>query len=300
MTHKYFTASDIKARLSLHQIADLVGHQLPERAGCKFRCTLRPDHKASCDLWATPGGELLYCDRSQDLRLDSIGYYAAALDIDCGEAMRRLGEHLHLDPRSHVATPRRDIPRRAPAPPYLLTDADLTRMRRACECLQTNEGLRQRLLEARPEWTEAGLLEAAAGDLGMERNGNMLFGYKHGIKARWKPKPGEKRPFVWLGGPAGECWRQSLLMDCHRTVYLAEGETDAITLLSCGLEAFGKSLVLAISGTSNLPAPEPFTGRNMVLCLDADQSGREAVPKLLERLGPLAASIRVVDLASAL
>ena len=81
---------------------------------------MRPDRNESCDLWATPGGEMLYCDRSQDLRLDSIGYYAAALGIDCGEAnhspdaftrhLRAAHGYLEL---GHVAQARDHLPKPA-------------------------------------------------------------------------------------------------------------------------------------------------------------------------------------------
>jgi hypothetical protein len=55
----------------------------------------------------------------------------------------------------------------------------------------------------------------------------LLFGYSHGIKARWPGKIIRWR----CGNAAGECWRQSLLLKAHQMVYFTEGEVDALNLV---------------------------------------------------------------------
>jgi hypothetical protein len=70
--------------------------------------------------------------------------------------------------------------------PYGLTKADIGRL--ACDRL-----LIARLCDKRPEWRpEAVQGIALEGDLGFEEGGVVLFGYRHGIKQRWKNREGER------------------------------------------------------------------------------------------------------------
>jgi len=130
--------------------------------------------------------------------------------------------------------------------PYQLSHGDIRRIAAAAQGLPTNEKLIERLIAKRPEWSFEAIRGAALeGDLGYE-DGKILFSYRNGIKARWKDAEG-KRVIRWLRGSAnGQCWRQSLLLCSHRTAYITEGETDALTLLSFGIEEPGNSIVLAL------------------------------------------------------
>jgi hypothetical protein len=133
-----------------------------------------------------------------------------------------------------------------PAPPYELTDANRHRMKLATFTLRKNPELIFTVLGERPEWSlETVCNTAADGDLGFEQDcvwqssegvfdgPAVLFGYSHGLKARWLIN-GE-RVVRWLcGSPAGECWRQSLLRCARRRIYLTEGEPDTLTAISLG------------------------------------------------------------------
>jgi DNA primase len=78
-------------------------------------------------------------------------------------------------------------------------------------------------------------------------------------------------------------------------VYITEGETDALTLLSLGVEEPGETLVVGLAGASILPEPEPFAGRDVVIIEDADLAGAKAGERLIERIGPHAASTKRVS-----
>ena len=125
------------------------------------------------------------------------------------------------------------------------------------------------------------------------------FSVNHfGLKARWEDPEGN-RVIRWLcGGAYGECWRQTLLLDSTKCVYITEGETDALTLLSLGVEEPeepGETLVVGLAGASILPEPEPFAGRDVVIIEDADLAGAKAGERLIERIGPHAASTKRVS-----
>jgi hypothetical protein len=121
----------------------------------------------------------------------------------------------------------------------------------------------------------------------------LLFGYSRGIKARWPEKQ-----FRWLcGNAANQCWRQSLLLKSHRTVYFAEGEIDGLTLISQGYDIPSEALVVALPAAKILPAPEPFAGKEIVIVSDADEAGSGCAAKLKPLLLPIAKSVTVVNLA---
>lgn len=72
------------------------------------------------------------------------------------------------------------------------------------------------------------------------------------------------------------------------TVYFAEGETDAITLLDLGLENDPKVAVASAPSASTFEKQwaEMFRGKDVVLCYDADLAGEKGIA----RVGPLIAA----------
>jgi CHC2 zinc finger len=180
--------------------------------------------------------------------------------------------------------------------PYQLSATDIDRMAGSARRLACSKDLILEMVAERAEWDPEMIRDIALeGDLGSENN-KIFFGYRHGIKARWD-RDG-KRVIRWAcGTPAGECWRQSLLLASHEFVHITEGETDAITLLSQGIEEPGLSLVVALAGALIMPRPEPFTGRHIVIVPDPDAAGTESEKKLRAVLQPVARSITTVQLA---
>jgi hypothetical protein len=182
--------------------------------------------------------------------------------------------------------------------PYKLTKVDLQLMKRASETLRRGPRL---ALNVRSELPLQGVEQTAIeGDLGFcheltfgaLRGPALLFAYSHGIKARWPNKQ-----IRWLvGSAAGECWRESLMLPSHNTVYITEGEIDALTLISSGYDIPGEASVVALASATVLPDPRPFAGKEIVIIPDADEAGRRCATKLKSRLLPVTKSVCVVDL----
>jgi CHC2 zinc finger len=181
--------------------------------------------------------------------------------------------------------------------PYELTNADISRMATAAYRLACDPSLIARLCEKRPEWSpEAIRAIALEGDFGYEEGGIVLFGYCHGIKERRKDGEGERR-FRWACGAAhGKCWRQGLLSRSHHTVYMTEGETDGITLVSMGVEIPGETLVLALAAAQVYPDASPFADKRIIVVPDLDKAGTRSAEELQRRFCGIAKSIEFADL----
>jgi len=181
--------------------------------------------------------------------------------------------------------------------PYELTKADIGRMAEASRRLACDPLLIGRLCEKRPEWSaEAVRAIALEGDFGFEEGGTILFGYCHGIKERWKDGEGERR-FRWACGAAhGKCWRQGLLSRSHHTVYMTEGETDAITVVSMGVEIPGETLVLALAAAQVYPSAPAFADKRIIVVPDLDEAGTRSAEELQRRFRGIAKSIEFADL----
>lgn len=124
----------------------------------------------------------------------------------------------------------------------------------------------------------------------------------HGCQVR--NRPGENPRFYWKHGKPFLPWRGWRLKDRRvRTVYLCEGQSDAIALLDAGLEDLADPAapvaVVAVPGTS-FPDhwPALFRFRRVILCGDRDEPGQRAVHKIGETLLPLAESVRVFSWAA--
>lgn len=93
--------AEIKARISLRDVAGMCGIELP-RDGVKFRSPFRPDRNPSCTI----KGDVMR-DWSRDESLDAIAFYAAAQSITNTEAVRSLAERLNLGTSPRGASERR-------------------------------------------------------------------------------------------------------------------------------------------------------------------------------------------------
>jgi hypothetical protein len=77
-------------------------------------------------------------------------------------------------------------------------------------------------------------------------------------------------------------------------LFIAEGEPDAVRLLSCGIAA------VAIPGVQGWDSRwrDRFAGRRLCLVFDCDPPGRTAAARVAADLAPVAADVRVLDLDS--
>lgn len=79
------------------------------------------------------------------------------------------------------------------------------------------------------------------------------------------------------------------------TIWLVEGEPDAISATSIGLPAVG----IPGAGGWRSEWAERFSGRNVVVCCDCDGPGRGLAARVADDLVDHATTVRVVDLAAA-
>ena len=219
------------------------------------------------------------CDRGGDVLDLDLALYGGTIS----GAARRLGAITEpvWSPVSQQAKNRE---------PYQLKEKDCDLMARSSVMLRKQPDLALRI---RPKLNlDAVHYVASDGDLGFvedlafgaRRGPALIFGYSHGLKARW---PGKE--ICWLCGSAGNrCWRDSLLIPSHKKVYLTEGETDALTLIGDGLDVPGETLVVALPGASAQITPSLFAARSVTLVFDNDEAGQKATRRIANQLDGIA------------
>jgi CHC2 zinc finger/Toprim-like len=282
----------IRARNPLREYCGRNGMSL-RRSGSNYvgRCPLHGEVKGDAFVvfddrhWRCFGK----CQRGGDvLDLDQALYGGTKQ-----EAAQRLGGEIY-----NATTPvKRLLKKKLISCPYQLASADIELANAASLRLAHDNSLLARFVERRPEWSIEALCGCALdGDLGFA-NSELLFCYSNGIKARGKRADGN-RYFRWIiGNSGGQCWRQSLLLPSHKTVFVTEGESDALTMIAQGYDVPGNALVVALPSASNLPHSEAFLGKEIVIIPDTDEAGISCAEKLKERLKRLCRKVSVVDLS---
>lgn len=102
----------IKRRLTLREAARMVGVELPERDGVRFRSPLRPDRSPSCTIQ----GDTMR-DWSRGESFDCIAFFAAAKGMSNAEAIKTLSGHLGITSAKQNAKPPRPARQSPPPPP---------------------------------------------------------------------------------------------------------------------------------------------------------------------------------------
>jgi hypothetical protein len=123
--------------------------------------------------------------------------------------------------------------------------------------------------------------------------GKLAFIYETGVKFRWREK-GE-RVIRWAFGKPW-IWRAPSLLFAQ-TVYLCEGETDAISLIDAGLDDDNETVVVAVPSASTFSASwaESFRDKHLILVLDADTPGKDASERILNLLRGCVRSLKQLD-----
>jgi hypothetical protein len=85
-------AKQIKAKLSLRDVASLCDIELPERDKVKFRAPFRPDQTPSCTIFHDR-----IIDWSTGEKMDGIELYALAKQVTTKQAIGELARHLGLN-----------------------------------------------------------------------------------------------------------------------------------------------------------------------------------------------------------
>jgi putative DNA primase/helicase len=104
--------------------------------------------------------------------------------------------------------------------------------------------------------------------------------------------PGAKPKMLGLPGRPRGLFPNPERHEPSKVLWLVEGEPDGVTTVQLGLAGTG---VPGVNGwhTDWLPR---FTDRNIVICCDCDQPGRDAATRLAKALAGTAADVRIVDL----
>lgn len=123
--------------------------------------------------------------------------------------------------------------------------------------------------------------------------GKLAFIYESGVKLRWR-QHGE-RIVRWAFGKPW-LWRGSII-DTASTIYLCEGETDAISLIDAGLESDWRTVAVALPSatTFNERWADLFLGKEVILAFDADKAGREATHRVSRLLRQHVASLKQLN-----
>jgi hypothetical protein len=173
--------------------------------------------------------------------------------------------------------------------PYLLTDAERQDCQRFSVRLLEDPEYIERISTHRQWKTETIRALALDGYMGRDDDGHICFNSAAGCKSRWR-EDGERR-FKFLFGRSW-LWRGDLISTAE-TIYLCEGETDAITLIDKGIEDDGKTIAVGVQGaTLNIePWAFLFAGKHVVIAMDDDEAGWRADEKIERNLSGIAKSI---------
>jgi hypothetical protein len=157
--------------------------------------------------------------------------------------------------------------------------------------IRDDDALRQKLARRRG-WDPNTLRELALeGYLGWHE-GKLAFIYDTGVKLRWREN-GERiirwafgKPWLWRGA----------YLNFAETVYVCEGETDAISLIDGGIEAEPKTIAIAVpsASTFNSNWAVLFRRKNVILAFDADEAGRKATCAVSRLLAPFVRALSQV------
>jgi twinkle protein len=130
--------------------------------------------------------------------------------------------------------------------------------------------------------------------LGITDDAKLAFLYESGLKVRWKEN-GERQIRWSFGKPW--LWRFGYINQAE-TVFICEGETDAITLLDAGVEEDSNTLVIALPSASfHIDRwASLFAGKKVVIASDSDEAGVKAAECLARTLVPVIASLERLEL----
>jgi twinkle protein len=216
-----------------------------------------------------------------------------ALKVDFKTALRQAAEWLGAS-RTQVSRQHTNQPPAVTAQcagDFLSTDECLRAIEMAI-LLRNDVSLCERLAKARG-WKPETIRDLTIGPHLGWHEGKLAFIYESGVKLRWR-QHGE-RVVRWAFGKPW-LWRGSLI-DTAATIYLCEGETDAISLIDAGLESDGRTVAVALPSatTFNERWADLFLGKDVILAFDADKAGQEATHRVSRLLRQHGASLKQLN-----
>ena len=230
----------------------------------------------------------VFCDFATEDKGDNlVELLAQARRIPFKEALHACSEWLGpsvVTPSARtVPAQRREPPRRGcrPGDIYEPSDQNIRDVTQMVETLVSDSSLCERIARSR------GWKAETIRQLGLETylgwyEGKLAFIYDTGVKLRWRSK-GERiirwafgKPWLWRGA-----WIKSA-----QTIYLCEGETDAISLIDAGIETDRATVAIAIPSASTFDSTWTtlFEGKNIIFAFDNDKAGSEATERISKLL----------------
>jgi hypothetical protein len=280
---------DVEAIKAAHPVADFLasrGAILKSRGGAFMsgKCIFHQEaHGESLNVW--PGENRWHCFGKCAEGGDVIAALMRLDGVDFKTACEQLGGRLAESSTTPPKAPPKTLPDVSPEP---LAPGQLAMQAAAARALAAHPVN----VAERRGWSPATVRGLALdGHLGIHDK-KLAFIFPHGVKLRWQEQ-GERR-IAWAFGGNRELWRQDRLVgDTVRTVYVSEGESDAISLIDAGAEAEAVGAVVAIPGASCWrPEWNPlFAGRDVVVVTDADEAGEKAARRILTELAAVAARV---------
>jgi twinkle protein len=181
--------------------------------------------------------------------------------------------------------------------PYLLSRQELALCVEAATRLASDPAQIQKVAGWRGWKRDTIRALALEPSLGIDSTGRLCFLYESGCKLRWRAD-GERqirwafgKPWLWRGGYI----RQA------RTIFVTEGETDAVSLLDSGLEEDGQTLVVALPSASfgMEPWARLLADKKVIIATDSDEAGRRTAEHLFKALKSFAQSLEHFPLEAA-
>jgi hypothetical protein len=292
-----FDFAKIKESVPLATYCGTNGIQLrPHGDYLTGKCPIHNEHHGqSFVVWPDEGKWKCFgkCDRSGDI----IDLEQALSGGTVKDAVERLGGELVREIRmpapKGASTPTPVITEDNPLGlPYWLGEDERRISTDCAERLFHSDWAIQSIADQRgwkPETIRNLILEPS---LGITEDNKLAFLYESGLKVRWRSN-GE-RLFRWLFGKSW-FWRGSYIPQAA-TVWITEGETDAIWLVDQGFEDSDTTVVALPSAAFALnPWRALFAGKKIVLCSDDDEAGSKSLERVKSALRGVANEIDFVD-----
>jgi twinkle protein len=229
----------------------------------------------------------VFCDFATSEKGDNLlELYMQAMEVvSFKDALRACADWLGV-PITRSEPPQQAQQMVTPADPFpsefdLLSVEQYQEALRMIGTLMENPNLCERIARARGWKVETVQELTKEPSLGWH-DGKLAFIYETGVKLRWRQA--HERMIRWAFGKPW-IWRGGFLTEAD-TVYLCEGETDAISLIDAGVEQRPKTFAVALPSASTFDArwAESFRGKEVILVLDADKAGSEATAKVSKLL----------------
>jgi hypothetical protein len=232
-------AEEIKARVSLYEAGAILfpGHNL-KRNPCNS--PFREDHNESFSVYEN-GRK--WNDFATSDGGDLFEFVGKAIGGDFKAAKQWVIDHFGV---SYASDTQRAEPEKRKKEPRALTQEERKLCGIAAEKLAKSPEEVARWRGWNPDTIRHLALDGCLGIWsGNEPEGwdsKLVFMENSTVKSRYLTTVKGERGFRFLEGTSPGIWRGELVSDVHERVFLAKGQTDAITLLDCGIEDDGRTI----------------------------------------------------------